>query len=74
MGGTGLEPVTPSLSIAAVVRTRSHPFAKWLKYGDSGLSIITRANPNERQVLPLLPRSSHSSVDDMSETAVSAAL
>jgi hypothetical protein len=52
MGGTGLEPVTPSLSTRSSVRVSSLTFAKgaWLS------AIWQRANANERRALPLLPR------------------
>jgi hypothetical protein len=57
MGGTGLEPVTPSLSIRG---NRSHLFApvrSMAQKGDFATSNRTRPHPSERRTLPLLPRS-----------------
>jgi hypothetical protein len=56
VGGTGLEPVTPSLSTRSSVRTCSLMFdwSAWLC--ESRWRANTSANANEPRALPLLPR------------------
>jgi hypothetical protein len=56
MGGTGLEPVTPSLSRRSSVRVSSLTFAQsaWLSGINRRANVL--AGANERRALPLLPR------------------
>jgi hypothetical protein len=56
MGGTGLEPVTPSLSTRSSVRVSSLTFAKGAWLSAIWQRANARANANERRALPLLPR------------------
>jgi hypothetical protein len=59
MGGTGLEPVTPSLSNQGSVRARSLMFDHTPSLSQMVASPNGRANPSERQSLPSLPRRPH---------------
>jgi hypothetical protein len=56
VGGTGLEPVTPSLSTRSGVRVRSPGFAHGALLSGTSKRANASANPSERRALPLLPR------------------
>src|SRR5918996_2995230 len=55
VGGTGLEPVTPSLSTRSGVRFSSPGFAHGAWFGGIPKTANAPANANERRALPLLP-------------------